>query len=117
MSCGCSRAKNIPNCFTTLVIGDVVEPTIAYYAYFRTPDGRVDRYATVDVVYTDIVGVENIDVRIGTQYEVWITKQTALNANERVAFIPAGQLDSVECVYLEFDYCDSSFTTQTITLA
>lgn len=117
MSCGCSNAKNIPNCFTTLVIGDVAEPTLAYYAYFKTPDGRLDRYATVDVVYTDIVGVENIDVRIGTQYEVWITKQTALNSEERVSFIPSGQTDFVSCVYLEFTYCDSAFTEQTITLS
>lgn len=116
MSCECSKAKNIPYCFTTLVIGDVVDASINYYVYFKTPDGRVDRYSSVDVVYTDIIGVENIEIRVGVMYEVWITKQTAVNAEERTSFIPSGQTDLVSCVNLIFDYCDSSFTTQTITL-
>jgi len=116
MSCNCSTAKNIAYCFTTLVIGDVVDASINYYAYFKTPDGRIDRYSTVDVVYTDIVGVQNIEVRVGTQYEVWLTKQTAVNAEEITSFIPSGQTDLVSCVYLTFDYCEDSFTTQTITL-
>lgn len=116
MSCNCSKAKNIPYCFTTLVIGDVVDPTINYYVYFKTPDGRLDRYTSVDVVYTDIVGVTDVEVRCGVQYEVWLTKQTAVNAYEKTSFVPSGGTDLVSCVYLTFDYCDSSFTTQTITL-
>lgn len=116
MSCNCDKAKNIPNCFTTLVIGDVVDASINYYVYFKTPDGRVDRYTSVDVVYTDIIGVENVQVRCGVMYEVWVSKQTAVNANERTSFIPSGQTEFTECINVIFDYCDDSFSSQTITL-
>lgn len=116
MSCNCDKAKSIPYCVTTLVIGEVVDSSINYYVYFKTPDGRVDRYTSIDVVYTDIIGVENIQVRIGTQYEVWITKQTALNSEERIAFVVAGETDNTTCLLVEFTQCDSEFTEQTITL-
>jgi len=117
MPCNCDNAKPIPSCVTTLVIGDVSDASINYYVYFKTPDGRVDRYPSVDVVYTDIIGVEDIEVRIGTQYEVWITKQTALNSEERTAFTVAGQTETTTCLLVEFTQCSAEFTEQTITLA
>ena len=116
MPCNCDNAKPIPSCVTTLVIGDVADASINYYVYFKTPDGRVDRYPSGDVVYTDIIGVENIEVRIGTQYEVWITKQTALNSEERTAFTVAGQTETTTCLLVEFTQCSAEFTQQTITL-
>lgn len=116
MSCNCDNAKNIPSCIDTLVLGEVADGSLSYYAYFRTPDGRVDRYLCVDVTYTDQIGVESPAIRVGVQYEVWITKTTALNINERTSFIPSGQTALTSCVNVIFDYCGSDFTIQYITL-
>ena len=117
MSCTCDKAKPIPSCVTTLVIGDVVNGSIPYYVYLKTPDGRLDRYDSVDFVYTDQIGVEDIEVRIGTQYEIWITKTTAANSEERESFTVFGETTASTCVLVEFVQCNTEYTSQIITLA
>lgn len=117
MSCNCSNAKNIPSCIDKLTIGEVTDGTLGYSVYFKTPDGRIDKYAGDDLTYTDIIEVENPEVRIGTMYEVWIAKNDAVNINERVPFTPIGASSEVTCINVTFDFCDGVFAIQQITLA
>lgn len=116
MSCNCSKAKKLPSCIGTLIIGDVADGAQNYNVYLRTPDGRTDVYPAVDVIYTDLLGIEEPELRVGTQYEVWIAKTNAASINERTAFTPVGASASVTCVTVEFEYCSAGLTTQTITL-
>ena len=116
MSCDCSKALPIPKCLDTLIIGDVVDGSKSYNAYFKTPDGRVDVYPCIDVVYTDLIGVSDIDVRVGTSYEVWLVATTSNSINDRVAFTPIGATSSVECIEVRFTHCETEFTYQQITL-
>jgi len=116
MSCNCSKALPIPKCLDTLILGDVADGSQSYLVYFKTPDGRVDVYPSVDVVYTDLIGVSDIDVRIGTQYEVWLTLATSNSINDRVSFTPIGATVSVTCIEVSFMICDTEFTYQQIEL-
>ena len=116
MPCDCTTVNKIPNCIDTLIVGDVVNPSASYYVYLKTPDGRIDRYTAVDVVYTDQIGIESPQVRIGTLYEVWVTLALDEQINERVSFTPFGASASVSCAYVEFTYCESEFTYQYISL-
>lgn len=116
MSCECTTANKIPSCIDTLIIGLVANPSANYYVYLKTPDGRIDRYESVDVVYTDQIGIESPNVRIGTTYEIWVTLKADEQLNERVSFTPFGTTTAVTCVNVEFTYCDSGFTYQYISV-
>ena len=116
MSCNCSNAKPLPKCISTLILADVVYGSKSYLVYFKTPDGRIDAYPCVDVVYTDLIGVEDIDVRVGTSYEVWIASTVGNDINNKVAFTPIGATSSVTCINIEFVYCESELTYQNVTL-
>ena len=116
MSCDCTTVNKIPSCIDTLIIGDVANPNANYYVYLKTPDGRIDRYSAIDVVYTDQIGIESPQVRIGTVYEIWVTLASDEQLNERVAFTPFGATSTVTCVNVEFSYCDSEFNYQYISV-
>lgn len=122
MSCDCLKAKNIPSCVTSLILGTADAGD--YYVVFKTPDGRTDVYeATVDG-YTGAIVVEDATFRTNTQYEVWVSLQSANNINERSDItIGSGSAASItDCLLLEFtsvfdvdgDYL--AFAEQEITL-
>lgn len=119
MSCDCNKSKNLPSCITSLIIGEVADSTVDYWVIFKTPDGRIDKYTGEVVVYTDLISVTDIEVRIGTQYEVWITAQDAQNIDSRTDFTVNGETDTTTCVLITFNNCDdySTFSSQTVTLA
>ena len=116
MSCECSKAKSLPKCIDSLIIGDVVDGSKSYNVILKRPDGRVDIYPSVDIVYTDLIGVEDIEVVTGTIYTVWLNDTTSNDINAKTAFTPIGATSSVTCVEISFDYCDDTLFTQQITL-
>jgi len=116
MACNCNGANNIPNCFTSLIIGEVVNSSVNYWVYFKLPNGTLKRYPSVDIVYTYMIGIENVELRCGTEYEVFVTRQNTDDISDRVAFTPNESTDPVTCVSVVFDYCTDSHATQTITL-
>lgn len=115
MSCDCTTAQRLPKCIDTLIIGDVTDGSKNYNVIFKTPDGRIDIYPGVDFVYTDLIGVEDIDVRTGTVYQIWLNDSASNNINLKTAFTPVGGT-SVDCVDVVFEYCSDEHTTQYITL-
>ena len=121
MSCDCDKADFLPSCIDTLIIGEVSDGSLNYWVYLKTPDGRIDKYDAVDVVYTNLIGIENPQVRVGTQYEIWVTTNNAANINQRVDFIPNGETEASTCVLVEFLPCyegdeDNEFVSQSISL-
>lgn len=116
MSCNCSKANSLPKCIDSLIIGDVADGSKSYNVVFKRPDGRMDIYPSVDIVYTDLIGVEDIEVVTDTIYQVWLNATTSNDINAKTAFTPIGASSSVTCVELSFTYCDDTLTTQQITL-
>lgn len=113
MACNCSNGKNLPSCITDLIIG-TANTQYNYYVYLRTPNGRIDKYTGTFIYGTQLLQISDIDVRIGEQYEVWITKDTAGSIENRESFTTDST--SVTCVLVTFEYCDNEFDTQTIEL-
>lgn len=103
MSCDCLKANNIPSCVTTLILGTADAGD--YYVVFKTPDGRTDIYEATAEIYTGAIVVEDATFRTNTQYEVWISLQSANNINEKADLtIGSGSAASVtNCLLLEFN--------------
>lgn len=122
MSCDCLKANKIPSCATSIILGTADAGD--YYVVFKTPDGRLDVYEATADIYTGVIVVEDATFRTNTQYEVWISLQSANNINERSDLtIGSGSAASItECLLLEFtpvfdvdgDYL--AFAEQEITL-
>jgi len=74
MSCECSKAKELPACIDTFIIGEV---SLFYpvWVIFKTPDGRMDIYDGENITYTRFVQVDSPRLRSGTTYEIWMSHQ------------------------------------------
>lgn len=122
MSCDCLKAKKLPSCTTSLILGTADAGD--YYVIFKTPDGRTDVYEATADAYTGVIAVDDATFRTNTQYEVWISLQSANNIYEKADLtIGSGSAASItECLLLEFtpvfdvdgDYL--AFAEQEITL-
>ena len=116
MACDCDNSNSVPNCFTNLIIGEVVNANVDYWVYFKRADGSMKRYPSVDIVYTYLIGVNNAELRCGEVYEVFVTRQNTDDISDRVGFTPNEATAPVTCVSVKFDYCADLHDTQTITL-
>lgn len=113
MSCNCSKAKPIPSCVTDLIIGSA-NTSYNYLVYLRTATGRTDVYTGAFIYGTDSLSISDFNVRIGDQYEIWITKEDADSIEDREEFTVDGQ--SVTCIEAQFEYCAHELSTQEIRL-
>lgn len=121
MSCNCNKAKPLPSCLAQLIIGEVADTGADYYAVLKTPDGHTDIYDAVNVYGTALFAIDDITVRTGTNYELWLTLKDAANIEEKT-LLTIGETTEIECINIEFyqafepDKDNKVFETQTITL-
>ena len=113
MSCNCSQAKPVPTCIDALIIG-VSNTQFNYKVYLRTATGRIDEYAGSFIYGTQLLQIESPVLRVGEEYEIWITKDDANSIEQREIFT----VDSTNltCVTVQFEYCNNEFTSQEIHL-
>ena len=110
MSCNCYKAKQLPACVTNLTIG-TAEPSTAYVVVFKTPTGRIDKYAATSDA-DGIVKVTGGKYRMGDMYEVWLAKADDIETQIPFAI---GEVE-VSCVNVQFLYCDDAIENQSISL-
>lgn len=121
MSCNCSKAKPLPSCATSIIIGEVADTGQGYYAILETHDGHRDIYEVANVYGTLKMSFDPTALRTGTEYKLWLTDITADNIEEKTE-LTIGATDEIECLLIEFypvfdsdnDY--TPFDTQEITL-
>lgn len=120
MSCNCNKAKPLPSCLTSLVLGSVADTSQDYNVIFETPDGRRDIYEAFNVYQTTTMAVEPTYLRVGTQYKVWLTLASAANVETKTT-LTIGDTET-DCIEVEFyqvhgdDNDLETFATQTISL-
>jgi hypothetical protein len=122
MECiNCTRTKPVLSCVTNLRIGNLANST-AYYVYFRnSSSGKFNRLSATSNGSGLLTAVIDFDPLANSQYEIWVTLQTAedIDAKETI------NIDGIEatCLYIQFQrvYNSSnvsiSATNQTLALA
>lgn len=118
MSCNCNKAKPLPSCLGALVIGSI-NSAFDYWVYFKTATGRVDRFEGLFNYGSSLMFIEPVNLRIGTIYEVCVTRQTASGIYETEIFT-VGDTE-LTCIEIEFTQVFDvntieAYETQTITL-
>jgi hypothetical protein len=122
MECiNCTRTKPVLSCVTNLRIGTLANST-AYYIYFRnSSSGKFNRLSATSNGSGLLTAVIDFDPLANSQYEIWVTLQTAedIDAKETI------NIDGIEatCLYIQFQrvYNSSnvsiSASNQTLALA
>ena len=122
MECiNCTRTKPVLSCVTNLRIGTLANST-AYYVYFRnSSSGKFNRLSATSNGSGLLTAVLDFDPLTKSQYEVWVTLQTAENIDAKEPI----NIDTIEadCLYIQFQrvYNSSNVsvtaTNQTLALA
>lgn len=120
-ACNCSKAKPLPSCLTSLIVGEVADTAADYYFILETADGRRDKFEASNVYGTLKMSFEPEGLRTGTEYKLWLTAADANNIEEKTE-MTIGDTDEITCILIEFypvfDGDDfESFEAQEITLA
>ena len=88
MECiNCTRTKPVLSCVTNLRIGTLANST-AYYVYFRnSSSGKFNRLSSTTNGSGLLTAVLDFDPLANSQYEVWVTLQTAEDIEATCLFI------------------------------
>lgn len=101
MSCNCNKAKPLPSCVTSIVLGEVADTGETYSVILETPDGHRDKYDATNVYGTLKMAFEPEALRTGTEYKVWLTNDSAGNIEEKTE-LTIGDTDEITCILIEF---------------
>jgi hypothetical protein len=122
MECiNCTRTKPVLSCVTNLRIGTLANST-AYYVYFRnSSSGKFNRLSSTTNGSGLLTAVLDFDPLANSQYEVWVTLQTAEDIEAKEA-INIGTIEAT-CLFIQFQRVYNSTNTsitatnQTLALA
>lgn len=114
MGCNCNKAKDLPNCIDALSIGEV-DDSVDYLVIFKLPTGALNVYEGAFLYGNSLLVVTDFQVRLNTTYEIWVTKVSDSNIQNRTDFTIDGQI--VNCVNAQFIQTDVSFDYIALSLA